>query len=99
VLVYEGKVEVGLSDGLKEKLAAQKQAAQENPGERYEVQGPTEVAGPQEVSLETWISIVAGQQIFVKKDGQYDKFEFDQDKDKMLEWVNFNTKKDEQIKE
>lgn len=89
VLVYEGKVDVGPSTTLLDKNKS---------AERTEVDGPTEVEGPTEVSLEAWITIIAGQQITVKKTGSYDKFQFDQKSDKQNDWVKFNQEKDELIK-
>ena len=52
-----------------------------------EVQAPSQVAGPYEVSLEDWVSLVEGMQINVRKDGKYSMFKFDQDADDSLDFV------------
>ena len=93
VLVYHGKVDVGPSNSLKNKIESQKKA--DSP---VEVGGPMEVAGPTEVSLETWVSIVAGQQISIQHNGQYRKFKFDQKQDAQKQWVKFNQEQDELLK-
>lgn len=90
VLVYEGKVAVGPGAELQQQINNEKEG-------RHEVAGPQEVAGPTEVSLETWISIVAGMQISVRKDGSYEKFQFDQAQDRMNEWVKYNLEKDKKL--
>jgi len=89
VLVYDGKVDVGPGANL----AAQQQPAAQ-PGERKEVPGPQEIPGPFEVSLMEWVSIVKGQQINIRPDGKYHKFEFDQQKDAGDAWVKFNLERD-----
>jgi hypothetical protein len=69
VAVYDGKVAVGPTDDLKGKLKQEKkEAAVSDP---QEVNGPEEIPGPYEVSLDQWQSIVAGQQISVRKDGKF----------------------------
>ena len=59
-----------------------------------EIQAPTEVAGPYEVSLEEWITLVEGMQINVRKDGKYNMFKFDQVEDASDEFVQWNKKLD-----
>ncbi len=73
VSVYKGKVAVGPSKPQMKKKATQ-------PTGRHEVQGPTEVPGPYEVSLDQWRMIVAGQMISVNKEGKYSEKKFDKDK-------------------
>ncbi len=98
VLVYEGKVDVnqpknvqesprggGLKPGGKPKFKL---------GPLKEVAAPTEVAGPYEVSLEDWISLVEGMQINVRKDGKYHVFKFDQAADADLDFVKWNKELD-----
>lgn len=87
VLVYQGKVDVGPGDALRDKNEQSK-------AERQEVDGPVEVSGPTEVSLEDWVSIVAGQQISVQKDGSYEKSKFDQAVDARQSWVKYNQERD-----
>lgn len=45
--------------------------------EHVEVPGPEEIPGPYEVSLEQWLTIVAGQKISVRKDGKFAKEKMD----------------------
>ncbi len=59
-----------------------------------EIQAPTQVAGPYEVSLEDWVSLVEGMQINVRKDGKYSMFKFDQDVDAGLDFVKWNKEQD-----
>jgi hypothetical protein len=59
-----------------------------------EIQAPTQVAGPYEVSLEDWVSLVEGMQINVRKDGKYSMFKFDQDADTGLDFVKWNKEQD-----
>ncbi|NOZ03517.1 MAG: FecR domain-containing protein [FCB group bacterium] len=100
ILVYEGKVDVnqpknveksskggGLKPGGKPKFKF---------GPLKEVAAPTEVAGPYEVTLEDWISLVEGMQINVRKDGKYHMFKFDQAADADLDFVKWNKELDEQ---
>ncbi len=91
VLVYEGLVDVGPSNHLKSKLKKSVSVVKE-------VNGPVEISGPHEVSLTDWVSIVAGQQISVSRDGSYNKFNFDKDQDKNLKWVKYNIARDKLIK-
>lgn len=92
VLVYDGKVEVGPGKVLEKKIGPAPA-----PAERKEVAGPQEVPGPYEVTLTEWLTIVKGQQINVKPDGKYHKFEFDREKDAKDKWVQFNQKRDKAI--
>jgi hypothetical protein len=89
VLVYEGKVEVGPGADL-----AANQPVAQPPEERKEVAGPQEVPGPFEVSLMEWVTIVKGQQINIRPDGRYHKFQFDQKEDAEDSWVKFNQERD-----
>ncbi|MFQ6616350.1 MAG: hypothetical protein ACE5HZ_06220, partial [Fidelibacterota bacterium] len=59
-----------------------------------EVQAPEQVAGPYEVTLEEWITLVEGMQINIRSDGKYHMFEFDQDTDAELDWVRWNKELD-----
>ncbi len=89
VLVYEGKVVV------KPEVIEKKQQGSADPaGERYEVGGPSEIEGPREVSLEEWITIVAGQQIRVEQSGNFSTWQFDAKKDSEDDWVRYNKERD-----
>jgi len=103
VLVYEGKVDVNAAKNVVE--AREKQMRQGGPpqgggapkfklGPVTEVQAPSQVAGPYEVSLEDWVSLVEGMQINVRKDGKYSMFKFDQDADDGLDFVKWNKEQD-----
>ena len=59
-----------------------------------EIDAPTEVAGPFEVTLEEWISLVDGMQINVRKDGKYHLFKFDQKTDAEQDFVKWNKEQD-----
>lgn len=80
VNVFEGKVAVGPSDSLKKQLEQEKKKEQKKETikkEHIEVPGPEEIPGPYEVSLEQWLTIVAGQKISVHKDGKFAKEKMD----------------------
>ena len=102
VLVYDGKVDVNAAKNVID--ARNQQMRQGGPqggaapkfklGPVTEIQAPTQVAGPYEVSLEDWISLVEGMQINVRKDGKYSMFKFDQDVDAGLDFVKWNKEQD-----
>jgi hypothetical protein len=100
VAVYEGKVAVGPSQDLQDRMKEQEQKEEEEsgiaPGGPTEVPGPEEVPGPYEVSLEEWLMIVAGQRISVRKDGKYAQEPFDMDKAREDAFVKRNLVLDEQ---
>lgn len=68
--VYDGKVAVGPSAGLRKKLQS---APSDKPagGEPVQVPGPTEIQGPHEVTLEQWQTIVAGMRIKIAPHGAF----------------------------
>ena len=102
VLVYDGKVDVNAAKNVID--ARNQQMRQGGPqggaapkfklGPVTEIQAPTQVAGPYEVSLEDWISLVEGMQINVRKDGKYSMFKFDQDADAGWDFVKWNKEQD-----
>lgn len=99
VLVYEGKVDVNQPQNLnKEKSDAAKPGGKPKfkLGPLQEVAAPTQVAGPYEVSLEDWITLVEGMQISIRKDGKYNLFKFDQEADSQSEFVRWNKELDGQ---
>jgi hypothetical protein len=93
VLVYDGKVAVKPADTGSH---GAKVPAPDMP--RHEVQGPTEVEGPHEVTLEEWVTIVAGQQMRVEKTGSFKTWQFDRQKDRQDKWVKYNLERDAKIK-
>jgi hypothetical protein len=73
--VYDGKVAVGPSDELRQKMHPVKPAG--SPEKPVEVSGPEEIPGPFEVPLTQWRDIVAGQKIEVRPDGTFKLDKFD----------------------
>ena len=104
VLVYDGKVDVNAASNVSEARQEQRRqgfqpqggAPRFKLGPVTEIQAPTQVAGPYEVSLEDWVSLVEGMQINVRKDGKYSMFKFDQDEDDGLDFVKWNKELDAQ---
>ena len=104
VLVYDGKVDVNAASNVNEARDQQRRqgfqpqggAPRFKLGPVTEIQAPTQVAGPYEVSLEDWVSLVEGMQINVRKDGKYSMFKFDQDEDDGLDFVKWNKELDAQ---
>jgi hypothetical protein len=65
------------------------------PGPPRQVQAPTQVAGPRQVSMQQWFEIVkAQQQIVVRPDGSYARSDFNLQEDEKLDWVQWNKKRD-----
>lgn len=87
VSVYKGKVSVGPNKEKQKKKPAK-------PAGRHEVQGPTEIPGPYEVTLDQWRMIVAGQMISVNKEGKYSEKKFDADKAAQDDFVKKNLEMD-----
>ena len=98
VLVYEGKVDVNQPTNMEQEQQETKPGGKPKfkLGPVQEIQAPTEVAGPYEVSLEDWITLVEGMQINVRKDGKYNMFEFDKTVDAADEFVQWNKELDGQ---
>ena len=101
VLVYEGKVDINTPENLsklrKENLQKQQQgsgAPKFSLGPVQTIQAPTQIAGPYEVSLEEWITLVEGMQINLRSDGKYSMFEFDKEADSQDPWVQWNLEQD-----
>jgi hypothetical protein len=89
VALYEGKVDVGPASFIQGQAPA-KPAAAWGP--------PQEVSGPKEVSLEEWIRINPGQKITVGWGGAYQKEKINPEQDKQNAWIQFNQKRDEEVK-
>ena len=99
VKVYDGKVDVNqLKKVIDERNKMRRTLAPEKPkfklGPVEEIGAPTEVAGPFEVTLEEWVSLVEGMQINVRKDGKYHLFKFDQATDAENDFVKWNREQD-----
>ncbi|MDP6396356.1 MAG: FecR family protein [Candidatus Marinimicrobia bacterium] len=103
VLVYEGKVDINTPENLKEMRKKNMEETQKGFGAPkfklgpvQKIEAPTQVAGPYEVTLEEWITLVEGMQINLRKDGKYYMFEFDKEADAQDEWVKWNSEQDSQ---
>ncbi len=101
ILVYEGKVDINTPKNLQEmrkKSMEEKQKGFGAPkfklGPVQKIEAPTQVAGPYEVTLEEWITLVEGMQINLRKDGKFHMFEFDKEADAQDEWVKWNNEQD-----
>ncbi|GAB4338989.1 MAG: hypothetical protein Kow0037_23480 [Calditrichia bacterium] len=91
VRVYEGAVAV--NPALASAPAAQPETRPNWPPK--DVEGPQDVQGPRDVSVEEWLEIVkAQQQIVVRKDGSYQKSDFNMEDDAQSDWVQWNLKRD-----
>lgn len=104
VLVYEGKVDINTPENLAKMRRDDVQQRQQQQGGAptfslrpvQTVQAPTQVAGPYEVTLEEWITLVEGMQINLRADGKYHMFEFDKEADAQDPWVQWNSDQDGQ---
>jgi hypothetical protein len=103
VLVYDGKVDVNAAKNVLDERQERRKSIAPGGGTgqpRFtlgpvtEIQAPTQVSGPYEVTLEEWITLAEGMQINVRKDGKYHMFEFDQGKDADLDFVKWNKEQD-----
>jgi hypothetical protein len=94
VLVYDGEVDV------RPALAGVGQSGMgAAPGPPRQVQGPTQIAGPTQVSMQQWFEIIkAQQQIVVRPDGSYAKSDFNIQEDDKLDWVQWNKKRDAEMR-
>ncbi|HUI93251.1 MAG TPA: FecR family protein [Chitinivibrionales bacterium] len=100
VNVFEGKVAVGPSDSLKKQLDQEKKKEQKKETvkkEHIEVPGPEEIPGPYEVSLEQWLTIVAGQKISVRKDGKFAREKMDMAAVQKEKFVKKNLELDKEL--
>ena len=94
VLVYEGAVDVNLTQKMSDTVRS---SEKRKPGPPQQVSGPKEVPGPYEVSLDEWMRIVAGMQINVRKDGKFHSFKFDAEADAQIDWVKWNKERDQAV--
>ncbi len=94
VLVYEGQVDVRPAT-----FGAGQSGLGAVPGPPRQIQAPTQVAGPTQVSMRQWFEIVkAQQQIVVRPDGSYAKSDFNLQEDEKLDWVQWNKKRDAEMR-
>ncbi|MFQ6618445.1 MAG: FecR domain-containing protein [Fidelibacterota bacterium] len=94
LLVYEGEVDINLSERLKKKVIPEEEGFKPP----VEIEGPQEIPGPYEVTLEKWMKIIAGEQINIRADGKYHKFRFNEEEDARINWVKWNRLRDRMIK-
>jgi len=90
IALYDGKVDVGPADTTKIKPANGSTAPSWGP--------PTEVAGPYEVSMETWIHLEPGKEINVRWGGKFATKDIDTKTDAQSKWIEFNRKRDALVK-
>ncbi len=94
VLVYDGQVDVRPAT-----FGAGQSGLGAHPGPPRQIQAPTQVAGPTQVSMRQWFEIIkAQQQIVVRPDGSYAKSDFNLQEDEKLDWVQWNKKRDAEMR-
>ena len=94
VLVYDGQVDVRPAT-----FGAGQSGLGTAPGPPRQIQAPTQVAGPTQVSMRQWFEIIkAQQQIVVRPDGSYAKSDFNLQEDEKLDWVQWNKKRDAEMR-
>lgn len=90
VALYQGKVDVGPSD------TTQIQSIQQGGG--GSTWGPpTEVPGPYEVTLESWIHLDPGKQIHVQWNGRYATSDLNHQQENQDSWIRFNQQRDQSM--
>lgn len=87
--VYEGKVDIGPTNDLRQQLQQQFR-----PGAPQQIPGPTQIPGPFQVSLEQWVQLVQGYQLEVRANGRYAKTKIDSVKEAKSDWVQWNKERD-----
>jgi len=92
VAVYEGKVDVGPTNDLRQQLQQQFR-----PGAPQQIPGPTQVPGPFQVSLDQWVQLVQGYQLEVRANGRYAKTQIDSVKESRSDWVQWNKARDQML--
>lgn len=93
----EKKQETKKQDTVKQGEKKPETKKQEAKKEHVEVPGPEEIPGPYEVSLEQWLTIVAGQKISVRKDGKFAKEKMDMAKAEKEKFVKKNLALDKEL--
>lgn len=90
VAVYDGEVDVGPSQNLREQLQQQPRP----PGPPVQIPGPTEMPGPYQITLEQWTRLVQGYQLEIRGDGRYAKSKIDTTAEMQVDWVRWNKERD-----
>ncbi len=94
VAVYDGQVEVGPTQALREQLRQMPRPT----GRPQQVPGPTQVPGPYQVSLEQWVRLVKGYQLEVRANGRYAQSPINQQSNLQNDWVRWNLERDREAK-
>jgi hypothetical protein len=94
VAVYDGQVDVGPTQDLREQLQQQQRPT----GPPVQVPGPTQIPGPFQVSLEQWVRLVEGDQIEVRGNGRYAKSKIDGTAEAQRDWIRWNKDRDQQLR-
>jgi hypothetical protein len=89
VAVYDGKVDIGPTNDLRQQLQQQSR-----PGAPVQIQGPTQIPGPFQISLEQWVQLVQGYQLEVRHNGQYAKTKIDSVAEARVDWIQWNKERD-----
>jgi hypothetical protein len=90
VAVYDGQVDIGPTQDLRQQLELKRRPA----GPPVPVSGPTQISGPSQVTLEQWVRLVEGYQIEVWDDGDYAKSKIDSTTEAKLDWIRWNKERD-----
>jgi hypothetical protein len=94
IAVYSGEVAVDNKPIVK--FMEQKKA--KAGGKQGEIEGPSQISGPSEVSLEQWVQIVKAQmEITIHPDGTYDIVNFNPIMDSQDDWVRWNQERDKKL--
>lgn len=88
--VYQGNVDVGPTDSLRNVIQQQPRP----PGPPQQVPGPTQVPGPYQVSLEQWVRLVQGNQLEVRRDGRYAVTPINTAAEQNVDWIQWNLQRD-----
>jgi len=88
IALYNGRVDVGPADTTKLKAEAPSGAAW-GP--------PTQVAGPYEVTMETWVHLDPGKEINVRWGGKFATHDIDATSDAQNKWIKFNQDRDKEL--
>ncbi len=93
VAVYDGQVDVGPTQALREQM---RQASRPT-GPPQQIPGPTQVPGPYQVALEQWVRLVKGYQLEVRANGRYAQTPVDARRNLQNDWVQWNLARDREI--
>ncbi len=93
VSVYDGQVDVGPTQALRDQLQQTPRPA----GPPQQIPGPTQVPGPYQVSLEQWVRLVKGYQLEVRPNGRYAQSPINQQRNLQNDWVQWNLARDRDV--